>query len=437
MHDPTFTQRRAAAVSRAAVSVHPIQPVRAEGSFVWDAEGRRYLDWTSGIAVMNVGHSHPHVVSAVHEQSADFQHLCFAVAMHESYVAVAERLNTLAPGTSAKRTFLVNSGAEAVENAVKIARVATRRQGIVAFTHAFHGRTHLTLSLTAKAVPYKVGFAPRAAEIYRAPYPYLYRNPYGLAGDAATDAFIAALEDVVHTTIGESEVAAFVIEPVAGEGGFIPAPCRYLRALRAYATRIGALWIDDEVQSGMGRSGRWWAVDHEELEPDLLVTAKALASGFPLGAVVGRAEVMDAVGPGMLGSTFGGNPTACAAALATFDVIEREGLLDRAGVIGAVMRERLGALAARVDGLGDVRGLGAMVGLEFVRPGGIEPDKDAVGRVVAEARSRGLLLLPTGTHGNVIRLLPSLRLTDEHLEEGMELLEESIRAATAGTPVAA
>jgi 4-aminobutyrate aminotransferase / (S)-3-amino-2-methylpropionate transaminase / 5-aminovalerate transaminase len=426
----TFAQRRSAAVARAAVSVHPIQPVRAEGSFVWDADGRRYIDWTTGIAVMNVGHSHPRVVEAVREQSARFQHLCFAVGMHESYVAVAERLNALAPGPSTKRTFLVNSGAEAVENAVKIARVATGRQGIVAFTHAFHGRTHMALSLTAKAVPYKAGFAPRAAEIYRAPYPYLYRNPYGLEGDAATDAYVRALEDMVSTTVGESEVAAFLIEPVAGEGGFIPAPGRFLRALRAYATRIGALWIDDEVQSGMGRTGRWWAVDHEELEPDLLVTAKALASGFPLGAVVGTADVMDRVGPGMLGSTFGGNPTACAAALATFDVIEDEGLLARARGIGTRLRDRLGALATRVDGIGDVRGLGAMVGLEFVRPGSHAPDGETVGRIVSEARGRGLLLLPTGTHGNVIRLLPPLRMDDAVLEEGIDLLEASIIAAS-------
>jgi 4-aminobutyrate aminotransferase / (S)-3-amino-2-methylpropionate transaminase / 5-aminovalerate transaminase len=437
MHDTPFAQRRAQAVARAAVSVHPIQPVRAEGSFVWDAEGQRYIDWTSGIAVMNVGHSHPRVLEAVRKQSAEFQHLCFAVGMHESYVAVAERLNAIAPGPSPKRTFLVNSGAEAVENAVKIARIATGRQGIVAFTHAFHGRTHMALSLTAKAVPYKAGFAPRAAEIYRAPYPYLYRNPFHLEGDAAIDAYVDGLKDMISTTVGEGEVAAFIMEPVAGEGGFIPAPGRYLRALRAYATRIGALWIDDEVQSGMGRTGRWWAVDHEELEPDLVVVAKALASGFPLGAVVGTADVMDRVGPALLGSTFGGNPTACAAALATFDVIEEEGLLARAAAIGERMQERLGAFARPIEAIGDVRGLGTMVGLEFVHPGTLRPDAQTTTRVVSEARERGLLILPTGTHGNVIRLLPSLRMDDSVLEEGLRLLEASVSAAVERSAVPA
>jgi 4-aminobutyrate aminotransferase / (S)-3-amino-2-methylpropionate transaminase / 5-aminovalerate transaminase len=429
MSNRDITRRREAVVSPAAVSVHPIHPVKAQGSYVWDADGRRYLDFTVGIAVMNVGHSHPRVIEAVQRQAGSFQHLCFAVGMHESYVQVAERLAAIAPGPSPKRAFLVNSGAEAVENAVKIARVATGRQGIVAFTHAFHGRTHLALSLTGKAVPYKAGFAPRAAEIYRAPYPYLYRNPFGLDGDAAADAYLAHLRDLVSTTIGEREVAAFVIEPVAGEGGFIPAPTRFLRGLREFATRIGALWIDDEVQAGMGRTGRWWAVDHADLEPDLVTTAKALASGFPLGAVVGTAEVMDRVGPGMLGSTFGGNPTACAAALATIDVIDDEGLLQRATVIGEALRGRLEALQREVPNLGDVRGLGAMVGLEFVRPGGKDPDPEVVHAIVAEARDRGLLLLPTGTYGNVIRLLPPLTLGDEELEDGVELLEASIRAA--------
>jgi 4-aminobutyrate aminotransferase / (S)-3-amino-2-methylpropionate transaminase / 5-aminovalerate transaminase len=430
MTEPTFAQRRAAAVSPAAVSVHPVQPVRAEGCRVWDADGREYLDWTSGIAVMNVGHSHPRIIEAVRSSVGQFQHLCFAVGMHESYVRVAERLNDLAPGPSPKRTFLVNSGAEAVENAVKIARLATGRQAIVAFTHAFHGRTQLALSLTGKAKPYKLGFAPRAAEIYRAPYPYLYRNPYGLSGDAAADAYLATLRDLVSTTIGEDEVAAFVIEPIAGEGGFIPAPGRFLRGLREYATSIGALWIDDEVQAGMGRTGRWWAVDHDDLEPDLVVVAKALASGFPLAAVVGRAEVMDAAGPGSLGSTFGGNPTACAAALATFDVIEDEALVERSAAIGETLLARAHALRQRLPAIGDVRGRGAMVGIELVRPGTRDPHPDAVTTVVAEARRRGLLVLPCGTYGNVVRLLPPLRMDDATLDLGWGHLAASLEVAT-------
>jgi len=434
MKSAELARRRQASVAPAAYSVHPFFPQRAEGSYVWDADGKRYLDWSSGIAVMNVGHSHPRVVEAVQRQAATFQHLCFAVGMHEGYIEVAEALGRIAPGPSPKKTFLINSGAEAVENAVKIARVATGRQGIVAFTHAFHGRTHMTLSLTGKANPYKAGFAPRAAEVYRAPYPYVYRNPFGLHDEeAVADAYLAQLKDLVKTTIGEGEVAAFVLEPVAGEGGFIPAPGRYLRGLRAYCDQIGALWIDDEVQAGMGRTGRWWAVDHFDLEPDLVCTAKALASGFPLAAVVGTAAVMDKVRPGMLGSTFGGNPAGCAAALATIGIIEDEGLLERSSAIGEVLRERLRALRERVPALGDVRGPGAMVGLEFVRSDGVTPDPELVNGVVALARERGLILLPTGTYGNVIRLLPPLRLADAELAEGLALLEEAIVTVAAGT----
>lgn len=434
MKSQELAQRRRNAVAAAAYSVHPFFPQRAEGSYVWDVDGKRYLDWSVGIAVMNVGHSHPKVLEAVRRQLSEFQHLCFAVGMHESYIEVAEALARIAPGTSPKKVFLVNSGAEAVENAVKIARVATKRQGIVAFTHAFHGRTHMTLSLTGKADPYKAGFAPRAAEIYRAPFPYAYRNPFNLQDtDAIADAYLAQLKDLVKTTIGESEVAAFLIEPIAGEGGFIPVPERYLRGLRAYASAIGALWIDDEVQSGMGRTGHWWAVDRYGLEPDLVCTAKALSSGFPLSAVIGIAEVMDKVKPGMLGSTFGGNPTGCAAALATIAVIEEEGLLERAAFIGSAISDRMQALQKRVPALGDIRGAGAMIGLEFVRDDGVTPDSEFVGAVVAHARDHGLILLPTGTYGNVIRLLPPLRLAHHELDEGLALLEQAVIAVHQGT----
>jgi 4-aminobutyrate aminotransferase/(S)-3-amino-2-methylpropionate transaminase len=434
MKSQELARRRAKSVAAAAYSVHPFFPQRAEGSFVWDSDGKRYLDWSVGIAVMNVGHSHPKVLAAVRRQMEEFQHLCFAVGMHESYIEVAEALARIAPGPSPKKVFLANSGAEAVENAVKIARVATRRQGIVAFTHAFHGRTHMALSLTGKADPYKAGFAPRAAEVYRAPYPYLYRNPFNLhEEDAIADAYLAQLKDLVKTTIGESEVAAFILEPIAGEGGFIPAPGRYLRGLREYATKIGALWIDDEVQAGIGRTGHWWAVDRFGLEPDLVCSAKALSSGFPLSAVIGTAEVMDRVKPGMLGTTFGGNPAGCAAALATIAVIEEEGLLERAAFIGSTLQARLSTLQAQVSALGDVRGAGAMVGLEFVREDGHTPDHEFVGAVVALARENGLILLPTGTYGNVIRLLPPLRLADEELEAGLEILERAILSVAQGT----
>ncbi|MDZ7800336.1 MAG: 4-aminobutyrate--2-oxoglutarate transaminase [Trueperaceae bacterium] len=431
MSNQELARRRAAAVSPAAASIHPIYPADAKGSYVWDADGTKYLDFSVGIAVMNVGHSHPKVVEAVRRQTERFQHLCFAVGMHESYVALAERLNALAPGDGQKKTFLVNSGAEAVENAVKIARVATGRQGIVAFTHAFHGRTHMALSLTGKANPYKAGFRPRAAEIYRATYPYAYRSPFTAKDGDVGEATLAQLRDQVKTTVGEDEVAAFVLEPIAGEGGFIPAPPSFLRGLRAYASEIGALWIDDEIQAGIGRTGAWWAVDHAGLEPDLVTSAKALSSGFPLSAVVGTAEVMDRVGPGMLGSTFGGNPVSIAAALATLDVIEEEGLLARAREIGDALNERLLGLQAEFAEIGDVRGMGAMIGIEFVADEHKTPNTAAVEAVVAHARESGLLLLPTGTYGNVIRLLPPLNLSDEELAEGADKLEAAIRHALA------
>lgn len=427
MNNQSLAARRAEAVAPAAYSVHPFYPEKAHGSYVWDADGKKYLDWSVGIAVMNIGHSHPSVLEAVKAQIDDFQHLCFAVGMNESYIALAEKLNEIAPGDAATKTFLINSGAEAVENAVKIARAYTGRQGIVSFTHAFHGRTHMALSLTGKANPYKAGFSPRAAEVYRAQYPYCYRCPYGGAeAGVCCQSKLSQLRDLVKYTIGESEVAAFIVEPVAGEGGFIPAPASFLRALRNYCDEIGAVWINDEVQSGIGRTGAWWAVDHYGLTPDLTCSAKALSSGFPLSAVTGKAEIMDTIEPGMLGSTFGGNPAGCAAALATLKVIEAENLLTRAQTIGAVLKDRLAQLKVSYPQIGDVRGLGAMVGIEFVQDDAQTPNSEATQKMVDYAREQGLILLPTGTYGNVIRLLPPLNMNDEELAEGLEILERAI-----------
>ncbi len=438
MNNQQLAARRAAAVTPGAASVHPIYPVKGEGSYVWDADGKRYLDFSTGIAVMNVGHSHPRVLQAVKEQIDEFQHLCFAVGMNESYIKVAEKLGEIAPGPSPKKVFLVNSGAEAVENAVKIARVATGRQGIVSFTHAFHGRTHMALSLTGKADPYKAGFAPRAAELYRALYPYHYRNPWGAKTPEETGLrALDALIDLVRTTIGESEIAGFLIEPVAGEGGFIPAPESFLRGLRDYSRSIGALWIDDEVQSGIGRTGEWFAVDHYGLEPDLVTSAKALASGFPLAAVIGTTDVMDKVKPGMIGSTYGGNPAGCAAALATLAVISDEGLLGRARQIGEKATARLEALRAHQPELGEVRGLGAMVGVELIDPESGKPHATAAEAIANQAREDGLIILPCGTYGNVVRLLPPLNLSDDELEAGLQVLVGAIRKVLKGAPVAA
>jgi len=433
-----LAERRRAAVTRAAQSVHPVYFVRGAGSHVWDADGTKYLDFSSGIAVMNLGHSHPKVLAAVKQSVDEFQHLCFAVGMHPSYVELAERLNRLAPGPTPKKTFLVNSGAEAVENTVKIARAYTKRAGIVAFTHAFHGRTYMAMSLTNKANPYKTGFVMRAAEVYRAEYPYTFRNPWGTTSAEATgEAALEALRNQVKYTIGESEVAAFLIEPVAGEGGFIPAPGNFLAGLREYADEIGALWIDDEVQAGIGRTGKMWAVDHHGLEPDLVATAKGLGSGFPIAAAIGKAHIMDALEPGMLGSTFGGNPTSCAAALATLDTLEAEGVIQHAARLGEVARAKLIALKERHRAIGDVRGLGIMLGLEFVGPDGRTPDADTVTAVVEGARAEGLILLSTGTYGNVIRLLPPLTISEEELLEGLAILERVVERAVAGRAVVA
>jgi 4-aminobutyrate aminotransferase / (S)-3-amino-2-methylpropionate transaminase / 5-aminovalerate transaminase len=438
MSNKSLAERRKAAVTPAAYSIHPFYPTKAQGSYVWDADGKKYLDWSVGIAVMNIGHSHPKVLSAVKAQIDEFQHLCFAVGMNESYIQLAEKLNSIAPGKSPKKTFLVNTGAEAVENAVKIARAVTKRSGIISFTYAFHGRTYMAMSLTAKADPYKVGFAPRASEVYRAQYPYTYRNAWGAKTEQeCAEKALEALKEQVHNNIGESEVAGIILEPIAGEGGFIPAPEAFLKGLQDYCKEIGALWIDDEVQSGIGRTGAWWAVDHYGLEPDLVCSAKALSSGFPLSAVIGKAEIMDKLSPGMLGSTFGGNPAGCAAALATLKVIEEENLLERSQDIGIVIKDRLQKLQAKHPHIGEVRGMGAMIGIEFIKDAAKTPAKEMVEAIVSQSRDNGLILLPTGTHGNVIRLLPPLNLSDSELNEGLEKLENSIETTLEKMAVAA
>ena len=437
-NNQSLANRRKAAVTPAAYSVHPFSPKKAQGSYVWDADGKKYLDWSVGIAVMNIGHSHPKVLNAVKAQIDDFQHLCFAVGMNETYIQVAEKLNSIAPGKSPKKTFLVNTGAEAVENAVKIARAVTKRTGIVSFTYAFHGRTYMAMSLTAKADPYKVGFAPRASEVYRADYPYTYRNAWGAKTDEeCAKAALTALKEQIHNTIGENEVAGIILEPIAGEGGFIPAPEAFLRGVQDYCKEIGALWIDDEVQAGIGRTGAWWAVDHYGLEPDLVCSAKALSSGFPLSAVIGKAEVMDKLKPGMLGSTFGGNPAGCAAALATLQVIEEENLLERALEIGAVLKDRLQTMQSKHKQIGDVRGIGAMIGIEFVKDAAKTPDEENVKKIVEVARESGLILLSTGTYSNVIRLLPPLNMSDAEMNEGLEKLEAAITFVLEKTTVTA
>ena len=415
--------RKTAAVASGVGTTLPVYAVAAGGGVVVDADGNSLIDFGSGIAVTTVGNSAPRVAAAVAAQAQAFTHTCFMVTPYAGYVEVAEALNRVTPGGHEKRSVLFNSGAEAVENAVKIARVHTGRQAVVAFDHAYHGRTNLTMALTAKNMPYKHGFGPFASEVYRAPVSYPFRD-----GDVDGPAAAARAIDVIEKQVGADNVAAVVIEPIQGEGGFIvPAP-GFLAALVDWCRANGAVFVADEVQTGFARTGEMFACDHEGVVPDLIVTAKGIAGGLPLAAVTGRAEVMDAVHVGGLGGTYGGNPLACAAALAVLETIEADGLVDRARGIGKTMTERLTALAQRDDRVGDVRGRGAMVAVELVRPGTATPDPDLTRRVAAAAHARGLVVLTCGTHGNVLRFLPPLSMPDHLLVEGLDLLDAVFEA---------
>ncbi|HEY8151076.1 MAG TPA: aspartate aminotransferase family protein, partial [Vicinamibacteria bacterium] len=384
------------------------------------------LDFTGGIGVLNVGHLHPRVVAAVTEQLEQFSHTCFQVAMYEGYVRLAERLNDLAPGAFPKKTLLLTTGVEAVENAIKMARAFTGRPAIVSFAHSFHGRTLMGMSLTGKTGVYKQSFGPFAPEVYHTPYPYPYRG-------WTTERALEALGDLFRTVVSPDRIAAIVIEPVLGEGGFVAASADFLRALRRVADERGLLLIADEIQCGMGRTGRMFAVEHAGVAPDLMAIAKSLGGGFPLSAVVGRAEVVDAPMEGGLGGTFAGSPVACAAALAVLDVFEKDRLLDRAHAQGELLRERLDGLAARLPRIGEVRGLGAMLGFEIVEDAATrQPSPARTRRILEVARERGLLLLRAGTHDNVIRLLAPLVATREDLEHGVEILTTALDDALGG-----
>ncbi|MFV8243238.1 4-aminobutyrate--2-oxoglutarate transaminase [Mycolicibacterium peregrinum] len=409
--------RKTAAVAGGIGTTLPVYVVAAGGGILVDADGNQLIDFGSGIAVTTVGNSAPAVVEAVTEQVAAFTHTCFMVTPYEGYVRVAEELNRLTPGDHDKRSVLFNSGAEAVENAVKIARAYTRRQAVVVFDHAYHGRTNLTMAMTAKNQPYKNGFGPFAGEVYRVPTSFPFR-------DGETDGAAAAARalDLIDKQVGAENVAAIVIEPIQGEGGFIvPAP-GFLRALQDWCTEAGAVFVADEVQSGFARTGAMFAVEHDDVVPDLIVTAKGIAGGLPLSAVTGRAEIMDAPHAGGLGGTYGGNPIACAAALAVIDTIEREGLLARAVEIEKTMIGRLNAIAAVDSRIGEVRGRGAMIALELVKVGTTEPDADLAKQVSAAAHAQGLVVLTCGTYGNVLRFLPPLSMPDHLLEEGLDIL---------------
>ena len=410
--------RKQAAVASGVGTTMPVFAVEASGGIVVDADGNQLIDLGSGIAVTTVGNSAPRVAAAVQQQVAAFTHTCFMVTPYEGYVAVCEALNDLTPGTHDKRSALFNSGAEAVENAVKIARSFTKRQAVVVFDHAYHGRTNLTMAMTAKSMPYKSGFGPFASEIYRAPMSYPFRDR--LDGASAAGRAI----DVIDKQVGSMNLAAVVIEPIQGEGGFIePAP-GFLALLADWCQANGVVFVADEVQTGFARTGNMFACDHEGVVPDLIVTAKGIAGGLPLAAVTGRAEIMDAPHVGGLGGTYGGNPIACAAALAVIETIEAEQLVERAGAIGTQLKERLTALQARDDRIGDVRGRGAMVAIELVEPGGTEPDSGLAKRLATEAHQRGVVVLTCGTYGNVFRFLPPLSISDELLTEACDVLDD-------------
>jgi len=403
----SLSQRRSESVARGVATAHPIWIARASGATVWDVDGRRYLDFIGGIGTLNAGHTNPKVVAAIAEQAARLTHNCFQVAMYEPYLRVAEALNRRAPGTSGKKSLLLSTGAEATENAVKIAREYTRRPAVVAFTHGYHGRTLLALSMTGKDEPYKQHFGPFCSDIYHAPFPYEHHG-------VTTRLAIEALEKLFAQTVAPDRVAALIVEPVLGEGGFVPAPADFLPELRRIADANGIVLIADEIQSGFGRTGKLFACEHYGIEPDLMTVAKSLAGGLPLAAVVGKAEIMDAPGPGGLGGTFAGNPVACAAAIEIFEIMD-DAFLQRARAIGDRIGAALRSLQAEFPQIDDVRGLGAMMAMEL-------PEKAP--EVVDAARERGLLLLLAG-HRNVVRVLVPLVIGDDELEEGLAILRAS------------
>jgi 4-aminobutyrate aminotransferase/(S)-3-amino-2-methylpropionate transaminase len=424
-------RRRTSAVPRGVSNSLAVYVDHAKNAELWDVEGRRYIDFASGISVLNTGHLHPRVVAAVTQQMQQVAHACFQVTPYESYIALAERLNALAPGTTPKKTILFSTGAEAVENALKIARYHTRRSAVIAFGGAFHGRTLATMTLTGKVQPYKAGFGPLLPDVYHAPFPMAYHG--------VTPAMsLAAIEQLFKADVDPARVAAIIIEPVQGEGGFYVAPPEFLRSLRALCDRHGMLLIADEIQSGMARTGRMFAIEHASVEPDLMTVAKSIGGGLPLSAVVGKAEIMDAPPAGGLGGTYAGSPVACAAALAVLDVIAEERLIERAQQLGAKLSARLKTLQAKYAAIGEVRGIGAMVAMELVKSGNAEqPDADLTRALVQAAARHGLIILSCGVNGNVIRFLTPLTISDALLAEGFDLLDAAFAEVTHAPAAAA
>ena len=420
LNNAALLARRQAAIPRGVGFSHPIFIERGENAEIWDVEGRRFIDFAGGIAVLNTGHRHPKIIQAVKDQLDHYTHTCFQVLAYEPYVELAERINAKAPGDFAKKTLFLTTGAEAVENAVKIARAHTGRSGVIAFGGGYHGRTLLTLGLTGKVVPYKTGFGPFPAEVFHA------RFPNALHGVSVDDA-IESIEHIFKNDIEASRVAAMIVEPVQGEGGFNVAPPEFLQRMRALCDQHGIVMIADEVQTGAGRTGTWFAVEQSGVAPDLITMAKSMAGGFPISAVVGRAEIMDAPAPGGLGGTYAGSPLACAAALAVLEVFEEENLLQRSRDVGQRITSRLQALAKDHPCIAEVRGLGAMVAMELCKNGDPhQPDADLTKALAVEAMHRGLVILTCGTYGNVVRILVPLTASDTVIDEGLNMLSTAL-----------
>ncbi len=422
MNNADLQRRKDAATPRGVGVMCQFYAARAANAEIWDVEDRRYIDFASGIAVLNTGHRHPRLVAAIEAQLARFTHTAYQIVPYESYIELAERINAMTPGTHAKKTALFSTGAEAVENAVKIARAATGRSAIIAFSGAFHGRTMMGMALTGKVAPYKLGFGPLPTEVYHAPFPIALH-------DVSTADSLAALQSLFKSDVDPKRVAAIILEPVQGEGGFYPAPPDFMRALRQLCDQHGILLIADEIQTGFARTGKLFAMEHYDVLPDLMTMAKSLAGGLPLSAVCGRAEIMDAPAPGGLGGTYAGNPLAVASALAVLDVIKDEKLVERAATLGNQLQERLKGLRSAVPHLAEIRGLGAMVAVEFMRPGTKDADADFTKKVQARALEKGLLLLTCGVYNNVIRFLFPLTITDAVMDEALAILESALRDA--------
>jgi 4-aminobutyrate aminotransferase/(S)-3-amino-2-methylpropionate transaminase len=425
LNNAALMARRRAAIPRGVGQSHEVFIARGENAEIWDVEGKRYIDFAGGIAVLNTGHCNPTVIAAVKAQLDLYTHTCFQVLAYEPYVELAERINALAPGDFAKKTMFLSTGAEAVENAIKIARAYTKRAAVIAFTSGYHGRTLLTLGLTGKVAPYKTGFGPFPAEIFHAQFPDALHG-------VSIDESIASIESIFKNDVEASRVAAIIVEPVQGEGGFNVAPPEFLQRLRALCDQHGILLIADEIQTGAGRTGTWFAIEQSGVEPDLITLAKSMGGGFPLSAVVGRADVMDAPAPGGLGGTYAGSPMSCAAALAVLEVFKQENLLERSCQLGLRLSASLKQMAASHRCIADVRGLGAMVAIELCKGGDIhQPDADMAKRLAAEATRRGLILLTCGTYGNVVRILVPLTVSDAIVDEGLAIMAASLAAIQA------